>query len=95
MPKLGANDMQSLERGHLEVTPPPSLYQQLGDAIDRKAGSAQALKDMVRVSYDKGYEDGYREGFDNCLREIREALYKLYGNSMKTPKEKDDDKRNH
>lgn len=93
MPKIGANDVQSLERGHLEVTPPPSLYQQLGDAIDRKAGSAQALKDMVRVAYDKGYEDGYREGFDNCLREIREALYKLYGGSMVTQKEKADARR--
>ena len=69
------------------------FYEQLQEDSEGKRVSAQALKDLLKVAYDKGHESGYREGFDNCLREIREALYKLYGGSMVTPKEKADARR--
>ena len=42
-------------------------------------------------AYATGRMEGYKEGFAAALREIREALYKLYGNSMKMTKEKNND----
>lgn len=40
--------------------------------------------------YSKGLEQGYRAGCDDALRQIKEALYKLYGNSMKPLKGRED-----
>ena len=39
-------------------------------------------------AFQRGLEEGYRAGWNDALRHIKDALYKLYGNSMKTPKEK-------
>ena len=58
------------------------FYEQLQEDSEGKRVSAQALKDLLKVAYDKGHESGYRE-----------ALYKLYGGSLETPKEKADARR--
>lgn len=36
------------------------------------------------------YGKGYRDGFEDCLREMKETMHKLYGNSMQTLKGRED-----
>lgn len=51
----------------------------------------EQLEAESRETNEQAYQRGYKDGFATALREIREALYKLYGNSMKIEKEKNND----
>ena len=47
---------------------------------------AEVINNLIQIAYDKGYQEGHRD----CLEEIKEAMYKLYGNSMKPLKGRED-----
>ena len=53
----------------------------------------EVAEDMWANGFHRGFEEGFQAGFNDALIQIREALYKLYGNSMKSIKENEDDKR--